>query len=351
MPITGSSCGRIEIAAATPDIAKDKTTQGYRPVDASAAKRNPERQTPMENDLTTIAVSGCHGFIGGTLVAELEHRGHSVRRIERNLLESSARAELSRQLDGCSAIIHCAGLTPRRRRLSEADFDLANHQFTKNFGIAAADAAVPRFVFVSSIAVVGGNAGMLTPDMRRKPVSAYGRSKAAGETALLANGGLEKTVIVRPPLVYGPDPKGDLGLLLKLCASPFPLPFGAVENRRSMIGVTNLVDALHFLATAPAISAGATILHASDGRDLSLRELITTIRDGLGRPPGLIDVPAGLLRGALRAIGLKSFAEKLLGDLRVDVSGLSKLGWRPRVEPAHDLHRMAHAFVETSARG
>jgi len=304
----------------------------------------------MEDDLTTIAVSGCHGFIGGTLVAELERRGHPVRCIERALLEADSRQDLARRIRGCSAVIHCAGLTPRRRRLSETDFDLANHQLTRNVGVAAADAAVPRFIFVSSIAVVGGNAGVLTPDMRRYPLTAYGRSKAAGEAALLAIDGLQP-VIVRPPLVYGPDPKGDLGMLLKLCAQPVPLPFGAAYNRRSIVGVTNLVDALHYLATFGGMPDKTLTVHVSDGRDLSLSELVATIREGLGRPPGLLKIPPRLLSAGLRAVGLGSLAAKLLGDLQVDISRLTDLGWRPKVEPAHDLHRMARAFASPSARG
>lgn len=299
--------------------------------------------------MTTIAVSGCHGFIGSVLVTGLERNGHRVTRIERRLLDAANRAELTRLIDGCAAVIHCAGLTPRRgRRLGSDDFDTANHVYTRNVGLAAADARVERFLFVSSIAVIAGHSDVLTPDMAYNPVGAYGTSKADGEKALLAIDGL-RSIIVRPPLVYGPDPKGDLGMLLKMCALPLPLPFGAVENRRSMIGVTNLVDALRFLTVANVTTA-PVILHASDGRDLSLAELIATIRKGLGRKPTLLNIPPKLLEGALRIAGLGRFADKLVGDSQVDIARLIALGWTPPVEPAFDLNRMTQAFMARRAR-
>lgn len=293
--------------------------------------------------MTVIAVTGCHGFIGSALVTTLEERGLEVRHIERALLEETARRELTQYLNNCAAVIHCAGLTPRRRRhLAESEFDLANHQFSKNLGLAAAEAKVPRLVFVSSIAAVGGNTGVLTPEMPQKPITAYGRSKARAETALMAIDGLQ-SIVVRPPLVYGPGPKGDLSLLVRLCASPLPLPFGAIENRRSMIGVTNLVDALCFLATTGKVDTASQVLHVSDGTPLSLRELVITIRTSLGRSPGLVNVPPKLLAGIFRVTGQRNLAQKLLGDLEVDVSSLLKLGWWPVVRPEFDLGRMAQA--------
>jgi UDP-glucose 4-epimerase len=293
--------------------------------------------------MTVIAVTGCHGFIGSALVSTLAERGFEVKCIERALLADAARRELARYVENCAAVVHCAGLTPRRRRrLPENEFDLANHQFTRNVGLAAAEASVPRIVFVSSIAAVGGNSGILTPAMPHRPVGAYGRSKARAEAALIAIGGVQ-SIIVRPPLVYGPGPKGDLSLLVRLCASPLPLPFGSVDNRRSMIGVTNLVDALCFLAVSDNIGNASQIFHASDGRPLSLRELVATIRASLGRSPRLVNVPPKMLEGIFRLSGQRSLAQKLLGDLEIDISSLLHLGWRPAVSPGFDLGRMARA--------
>ncbi|WP_274628430.1 NAD-dependent epimerase/dehydratase family protein [Arvimicrobium flavum] len=295
--------------------------------------------------MTSVAITGCRGFIGSALTASMEKRGFSVVPVGRQLLAAERRTELARAIENSSAVIHCAGLTPRRgQRLTEADFDLANHQFTKNLAAAAAAASVPRLVFVSSIAVIGSRTGMLTPTMPPHPSTAYGRSKANAERALLSISDIQ-SIILRPPLVYGPGAKGDLGMLVRLCASPLPLPFGSVENRRSMVAITNLVDALCFLAATDAVGSGSQIHHVSDADPMSLRQIVSTLRAGLGRPANLMRVSPSLLALLLRGLGLGSVAEKLLGDLLVDSSSLAATGWRPPVGPESDLKDMAHAHL------
>jgi UDP-glucose 4-epimerase len=115
-----------------------------------------------------------------------------------------------------------------------------------------------------------------------------------------------------------------------------------------MIGVTNLVDALSFLAKAEIAGTAPQIFHASDGMAFSLRDLVATIRKILGRPANLVNVPPSLLKGALRLIGLRGWSQKLLGDLEIDISTLLALGWRPPVGPEFDLQRMARATVEAT---
>lgn len=299
--------------------------------------------------MTFVAVSGSGGFIGSALVASLEQRSVRVKRLDRSLLSAAARIDLARAIEGCDAVVHCAGLTPRRgQRFSDADFDLANHQLTRNVAVAVADANVPRLVFLSSIAAIGANAGVLTAAMPANPVGAYGKSKANAEAALQAMKGVH-SLIVRPPLVYGLGAKGDLGLLVKLCATPLPLPFGAIDNRRSMVAITNLVDALCFLITANAAKDDPAIFHVSDAEPLSIRQIVSKIRAGMGRPPGLINVSPALLNRLLQAAGLSNVARKFLGDLVIDSSSLAEFGWRPPVGPDADLHRMARGFLRGRA--
>lgn len=234
--------------------------------------------------MTSIAVTGCHGFVGGALVPFLRQRSVDVVEIPHQLLAAERRPDLIATLSGCDTIIHCGGLTPRRNRnLPEVDFDVANHQSTRNLADAVAEASVDRFVFVSSIAVIGGNSGILCCDMPANPIGAYGRSKAKAETALLEERPFQ-TVIIRPPLVYGPGAKGDLQALVRLCRSPWPLPFGAVHNRRSMVGITNLLDALHFLSRIDT-TPGDRIHHVCDAEPISLTRLLSAIRTGLGKRP------------------------------------------------------------------
>jgi UDP-glucose 4-epimerase len=299
--------------------------------------------------MTTVAVTGTHGFVGSALTGMLERRGIGVTRLDRALLMPPARAQLSRAMEGCDAVIHCAGLTPRRgQRFDDAEFDLVNHQLTKNVAQAVADANVPRLLYLSSIAAVGAGPAVLAPSSPQHPVGAYGKSKADAEAALLSMA-VPTTLIVRPPLVYGNGAKGDLGMLVRLCATPWPLPFGAVENRRSMVAITNLIDALCFLATTQTAGGRSEIFHVGDAEPLSIRRIVATIRAGMGKPAKLVSVPTGLLNALLRTAGLGSVAEKLLGDLLVDCSSLTALGWRPPVAPDADLRAMGQGFLKGRA--
>ena len=117
------------------------------------------------------------------------------------------------------------------------------------FAEMAVRAGVPRFVFVSSIGVLGNSSGDRrfnehdAPSPKREH---YAVSKWETEQALhsLARNSSLRIAVVRPPVVYGPHAKGNFLRLLRLVASGVPLPFGAIHNCRSLIGVHNLCDFL-----------------------------------------------------------------------------------------------------------
>ncbi|HEY0918115.1 NAD-dependent epimerase/dehydratase family protein [Devosia sp.] len=259
--------------------------------------------------LGKVATTGGSGFIGRALVALLRSRGIPVLELGRADLAAPA-------LEGVDAVIHLAGLAHRGAR--EADFDAINHRLTRQLLDAAIAQGVRRVVFVSSIHAATAD----TP---------YGRSKRDAEQAIAARSDEIETVIVRPPLVYGRDARANFARLLRLCDSPLPLPFGAVHNRRSLVGRSNLCDALLFLAAHPGAAGGT--FPVTDGPPLSLADMVRLIRRALGRPARLVKVPVPLLRAALVAAGRAHLAEQLLDDLVIDGSALAALGWRPPLAP------------------
>jgi len=199
---------------------------------------------------------------------------------------------------------------------------------------AACDAGVGRFVFVSSVKVHGeGRATPYTESDAPAPLDPYGVSKLEAERALAAaraGGAPCEVTVVRPPLVYGPGVGGNFRQLLRLAhvAQRWPLPLGGIDNRRSLVAVGNLADALQLLTRHPAAS-GRTFL-VSDGLDLSTSELLARLAAALGRPARLWRVPGGLLRAAAALAGRAAQADRLLGTLTVDASRLRhELGWRP----------------------
>lgn len=268
-----------------------------------------------------MAVSGLSGFVGSALRARLIDQNVSFTSIGREAFAS----DLVPLLAGSDVVVHLAGIAHRRAEVEE--YEAVNVGLTERMIDAAIAAGVRRFVYISSVAAVVTN----TP---------YGRSKAKAEAVVIARQGAIETVVVRPPLVYGRDAKANFGALLKLCDSPVPLPLGSANNRRSMIGATNLADAILFLSRHP--EAAGNCYAVTDGPALSLREILSRTRLALGRPTRLWPMPPALLRLLLKATRRFQMAEQLLGDMIIDDTAVRALGWVPPY-PAFDKHDIAPA--------
>jgi nucleoside-diphosphate-sugar epimerase len=135
-------------------------------------------------------------------------------------------------------------------------------------------------------------------------------------------------VIVRPPLVYGPRVRANFLRLMRLVDSGVPLPLASVANRRSLLFVGNLADALYTCIGHPRAAGRAFAV--SDGEDVSTPELVRRIARALGRPARLFPFPARLLRLAGAIAGQIQSIDRLTGDLAIDSSPIrAALGWRP----------------------
>lgn len=308
-----------------------------------------------------VAVTGATGFVGGALVRTLANRGHSVRAIVR---QSGARwpagvAEIavgdldavtdwSAALTGVDAVVHCAA---RAHQLDDrhadplAEFRRVNAEASVNLGRQAAAAGVRRLVFLSSIGVHGGQTQgrPFRADDPPAPHSPYAVSKLEAEKGLrqLAAQSAIELVIVRPPLVYGPDAPGNFARLLRAVQSGWPLPLGAVDNRRSFIGLDNLLDLLILCLDHP--DAPGTWL-ASDDDDVSTTELLRRMAQALGRPSRLLPVPGSWLCRLLEAAGRHELAQRLFGSLQVDIGQTRRrLQWTPPVTMLQQLEAIAGA--------
>lgn len=214
-----------------------------------------------------------------------------------------------------------------------AAFRQVNVEGTLRVAQAAVDAGVRRFVFLSSVKVLGESTtgrGPFTELDEPAPEDAYGLSKWEAEQALralAAETGLE-VVIVRCPLVYGPGVGGNFRSLIRLADTPWPLPFGGINNARSLVYVGNLVD---FLVQVCGDSAarGKTYL-LSDGDDLSTSRLVGLLREELGRPARLFRVPWGFLGVLAGVVGKAPVVSRLTGSLQVDITrARQQLRWVP----------------------
>jgi nucleoside-diphosphate-sugar epimerase len=297
-----------------------------------------------------VAVTGAEGFIGRVLTAQLRASGHDVVPFTRATPEP-----VLEMLRGADAIVHLAArahVVRERAHDPLGEFRRANVAGTERLLEAAIGGGVRRFVFVSSIGVLGNDSGAraFAASDPARPVEPYAQSKWEAEQRVraLTTNTSTQFVIVRPPLVYGPGVKGNFLRLLRLVNSGVPLPFARCEARRSFIGVENLCGLLATCIDHPA--AAGQVLLAADGEDVTLPELLAAIGRGLGRPARLIGVPWGLVEVLAKLAGRGGELARLAGSLRVDDGATRQLlGWQPAVRFEAGIRAMAEWHLRARA--
>lgn len=277
----------------------------------------------MDGRQGTILVTGASGFVGRNLVAALAAGGRPYVARGRDAGAADGTTDWSPMLDGARSVVHLAG-----RHVGDAQAFEADIEMTLNLARQAAARGVERFVFLSSIKVNGERTApgqVFTEADTPEPLDLYGQSKLRIEQALAA---LDLPVtIVRAPLVYGPGVNGNFRKLINAVERGWPLPLGAVENRRSMVAVGNLCDFIMRGLDEPA-AAGETYVLA-DGEDVSMPDLLRRLARAMNRPSRLFSVAPQLLETGLRVAGLGGIADRLICDLRVDIGKARGLGWQP----------------------
>lgn len=286
-----------------------------------------------------IALTGSTGFIGRHLLSELPKRGYRVRVLLRRPSEVPAGASsavigdiasphnMAAALRDVDMVVHSAGLAHAMSGQPENDYRTINTEATIKLAQAAERASVKRFVFLSSIRAQSGPIaeGVLTEEMEPIPTDAYGRSKLEAEKGL-AELGIDWAAL-RPVLVYGPGVKGNMAALLKLAHSSWPLPLGGLKAKRSLLSLDNLAAALDTILRAESTLRRPFIV--ADPEPVTVPEIVTALRRGFGRGPGLVPVPAFVLGAAAAALGKGEAFQRLSGALVASPEALKKLGWQP----------------------
>lgn len=304
-----------------------------------------------------VLVTGANGFVGSTLCPHLVALGHEVipvvRRQSRIADEVIVHGTESWKaaLKGCDCVIHLAArahIMQDQERDPLQAFRANNVDTTIELAKRSVEAGVRRFVFMSTIKVNGEETAPgwgFSHDDPVDPKDPYAISKWEAEQGLLEiakSTGLE-VVIIRPPLVYGPGVKGNFASLIKWVKIGVPLPLGAIHNRRSMIGLDNLVNFTALCADIDASpSAKGQVFLVSDGGDVSTAELLRKVAKAYRRNSRLFRVPEGLMRVAARWMGKASITDRLFGSLVIDDSKARKmLGWYPQLSMDEQLQKMA----------
>lgn len=298
----------------------------------------------------TVLVTGATGFVGSTLVPLLRSRGFLVRRAlragsgeEGDVVVGSIgpSTDWSSALEGVDAVVHLAARVhhPNEEQAVEL-YDAVNAQGSIQLAHAAARAGVSTFVFLSTILVNGSSTEKrrpFTPDDDVMPRGVYGRSKAAAEAGLkrIAETSKMRVAVVRPPLVYGRDARGNFGHLIRAIERGIPLPLGLVNNKRAFVSVQNLASFVSHLI-ALQVAPPYRVYLVADDEQISTAAFVRRIGQAMNRTVILLPVPPMVLTLVLKAIR-PELRHSLLGSMEVDTFAALSTGWKPRLSMTEGL--------------
>lgn len=310
-----------------------------------------------------ILVTGATGFVGSFLCDQLIKREFEVLGTQRDVAVMDSPFEVistgeigpnndwSYALKDVTVVIHLAA---RVHVMTDVEseplsaYRKVNVDGTLNLARQAVASGVVRFIYLSSIKVNGEltlKGRSFTASDVPNPQDAYSISKAeaeAGLRVLAAQSGME-IVIIRPPLVYGPNVKANFLRMLKWVQRGVPLPFGLIRNSRSLVGIDNLTDLIITCMTHPA-AANQTFL-VSDNQDVSTTELLKLIGQAFGKSARLMPVPASLMVLFLKMMGRNDLVVRLFGSLQVDIMTTREtLNWGPPLSLNEGLKKLINSM-------
>jgi UDP-glucose 4-epimerase len=295
------------------------------------------------------------------LVPALASAGHNIRAASRRrktaieiagvewikLPDLQAEFDWSSLLDGVEIVVHLAAIANPGH--SDADQLMSvNYAATARLVRACAAIGIKRLIFVSSIGAQTGPAcdHVITEKDDARPVTAYGRAKLAAEEAVRGAG--VPFTILRPVLVYGPGAKGNFATIMRIASLPLPLPFAAMNNRRSLLAVDNLIEAVSFCLNHDTTINQMFIVTDRDA--IAFADIIVTLRRAAGRPPKLLWIPPQMLRLLTVALGQRSLWDRIGRNLIASSAEFQKLGWSPRVDTMAGLHTTTMEFISERPR-
>jgi UDP-glucose 4-epimerase len=310
-----------------------------------------------------ITLTGANGFVGRALCAALVRARFDICATVRSSAhdgelccpvvpvgEIDATTAWHCALVGTQAVVHLAArahVMRDSRSDALAIYRKVNVEGTLGLARQAVSAGVRRFIFMSSIKVNGEATGdrPFSEADEPHPSDAYGISKLEAERALqdlCARSGMELTIL-RPPLIYGFGVKGNLHALMRAVDRGWPLPLGAIKNRRSLLAMENLIDAVKLCLTHP--NAGNVTYLLSDDHPVSSSELVVSIASAMRRRAKILSVPVWTLRAAGHMLGRSAAIERLTSSLVVDSTAIrERLGWRPNCTFEQAIAEMVEGY-------
>ena len=317
-----------------------------------------------------ILLTGASGFVGAHMISTLRARQHKIRAVCRtpnigqshntsfeivNLSPNTNCTTLLRDID---TVIHLGDGLRKFESLKVSpgrDSEQNAIETTLNLVRYAISAGVQNFVYLSSIKSVSGeyHHGILSETDTPSPTRPlYGKLKSQIETRLfeITKGSTMSAIALRSPIVYGPNSAGNFARLLKLADTIWPLPFGGLSNKRSIISVANLCDGLYQAAENRQNNSGAYFIH--DGEAMTVPRLISEIRIRLDRPTRLFALPNWMLDAARVFPQTRPAYLRLTKPLELsDAKFRRDFAWNPPLSTPSALDEMVDAYKNNRSNG
>lgn len=286
----------------------------------------------------TIIVTGAQGFIATALIAALnagsDPDSTSITSFSRQDFDLPD-PELVERGRGAKTLIHIAGRSYNTADPKGAEplYQNENVLLTRRLLHVARHADINHFIYLSSIGVNGNRTAgtAFTEDDPANPQTPYAQSKLDAEQKIIqyCTEHNIKWTIIRSPMVYGPDARGNIQMLQKLIRTGLPLPFGMIRNKRSFISIDNLCDLIAHCIHAK--NAQNQLYLACDGVDHSTRELVRILAKHEKRRIIFLPIPVWLLKSFASLTGLRTRLAPLWLDLQINPHKIfTQLGWRPK---------------------
>jgi len=325
-------------------------------------------QSPVFRPMKRIFITGANGFVGNALAHQLGSQGYRVTRFIHRPKSQSANEpgenvvigdleeliDWGQILESLDIVIHLAARVHIMKDTLIApfsEFQKINTDATLNLARSAAQSGIKRFIYLSSIKVNGEQTTPGKPFSEVDPPApedAYAISKLEAEHGLheIAQKHNLEVVIIRPPLIYGPGVKANFLSMMEWLNMGIPLPLGAIDNKRSLLGLDNL---LNFIVTCIEHPAAANeVFMIADGEDLSTTELLRRVGNALGKSVRLFSIPQKFSEIGLQIMGKRSLRQRLFGTLQINITKANELlGWNPPYSIEEGLRKVAQDFIRS----
>ena len=291
--------------------------------------------------MKSILLTGSSGFVGSRLLVALDRLDCSINLLSRtnNIKFSTSVCDFikndipSASLSSIDTVFHLAGYSHDLSPDNKVDhlFQAINIDATIKLAELAVKNNVNHFVFISSVKAAGisKDGECVSEEFQGVLEGAYAKSKRIAEQKLveISKNSNMRVSIIRPALVYGPNPKGNLELLWNGIKNDRFLPIPKIQNRKSMIHVDDLVNAIILISKNHIINR--EIFHATDGLLYSSRDIYETMCCLQNKNATKWSIPKSVLKiAALIYPPLRLKVKKLIQDECYSSKKLNTFGFK-----------------------